>query len=162
MFFLIFFSLSLILYFSGFVLCFTENSNIITSFFGFGVLLLTILINLGMILEYIEKKVNPKIYLKKIDLEKKLYKELGNLEIDSAKKIIETKENILENKSKGSKIRNFYFKYIKKEINEKEIAEKVLSAIIRDKEIKEKKLAKKENKKMKELADKKEIKIISM
>lgn len=115
-----------------------------------------------MILEYIEKKVNPKIYLKKIDLEKKLYKELGNLEIDSAKKIIETKENILENKSKGSKIRNFYFKYIKKEINEKEIAEKVLSAIIRDKEIKEKKLAKKENKKMKELADKKEIKIISM
>lgn len=161
MFFLIFFLLSLILYFSGFVLCF-GHSNIVSIFFGTAILLFTSLINLGMILEYIEKKVNPKIYLKKIDLEKKMYKELGNLDVDSAKKIIEKKENILENKSKGSKIRNFYFKYIRKEINEKEIAEHVLSKIIHDKEIKEKKILRKENKRIKELESKKEIKIISI
>lgn len=162
MYFLIYFLSLLTLYLSGLALCFTNNSNIISIIIGSIILLIALSLTIIMISEYIKEKSNSEIHIKKINLERKLYKELGNLDIDSAKKIIDTKENSLKDKSKMSEIREFYFKYIKKEINEKEIAEKVLSAIIRDKEIKEKKLAKKENKKMKELADKKEIKIISM
>lgn len=162
MYFLIYFLSLLTLYLSGLALCFTNNSNIVSIIIGSIILLIAFSLTMIMISEYIKEKSNPEIHIKKINLERKLYKELGNLDIDSAKKIIDTKENSLKDKSKMSEIREFYFKYIKKEINEKEIAEKVLSAIIRDKEIKEKKLAKKENKKMKELADKKEIKIISI
>lgn len=162
MYFLIYFLSLLTLYLSGLVLCFTNNSNIGSIIIGSIILLIALSLTIIMISEYIKEKSNPEINIKKINLERKLYKELGNLDIDSAKKIIDTKENSLKDKSKMSEIREFYFKYIKKEINEKEIAEKVLSSIIRDKEIKEKKLAKKENKKMKELADKKEIKIISI
>ncbi len=161
MYFLIYFLLLLTLYIAGLVLCFVE-SNIISIFFGIGILILTVLFNLLMIAEYIKNKSRYKINDKIYKLEKELYKELGNVEIDSAKKLIESKENILENKSKGSKIRNFYFKYIRKEINEKEIAEHVLSKIIHDKEIKEKKILRKENKRIKELESKKEIKIISI
>lgn len=162
MFLLISFLISITLYIAGAALCFTGNSNFITYFFGFGVLLLTSLINLGMILEYIKRKTNPEIYRKKINLQRKLYKELGNVDIETAKKIIDSKENILDKKSGNSKLRNFYFKYIRKEINEKEIAEHVLSKIIHDKEIKEKKILRKENKRIKELESKKEIKIISI
>ena len=153
--------LLLTLYLSSLVLCFA-GSNILTIFFGIVILILTVLFNLLMIAEYIKNKSKHKIADKIYKLEKELYKELGNVDIDSAKKLIESKENILDNKSKGSKIRNFYFKYIKKEINEKEIAEHVLSKIIHDKEIKEKKILRKENKRIKELESKKEIKIISI
>lgn len=162
MYFLIYFLSLLTFYFLGLALCFTNNSNIITIIIGSIVLLIALSLTIVIISEYIKDKSNPEIYRKTINLERKLYKELGNLDIDSAKKIVETKENSLLNKSKYSEIREFYFKYIKKEINEREIAEKVLSSIIIDKEIKEKKRVKKENKKMKELEDKKEIKIISM
>ena len=162
MFLLISFLISITLYIAGAALCFTEASNFITSFFGFGVLLLTSLINLGMILEYIKRKTNPEIYRKKINLQRKLYKELGNVDIETAKKIIDSKENMLDKKSGNSKLRNFYFKYIRKEVNEKEIAKKVWSDIVRDKEIKEKKRVRKENKKLKELEDQKEIKVISI
>ncbi len=99
------------------------------------------------------------------EIEKKLYKELGKLSIEEAEKLIESKENKLEKESKDSKIKNFYLKYVKLYVNEKEIAERIFKNILKGREIKEIKKAKKEEKKKintYELEEDKKIKIISM
>lgn len=131
-----FFHLSAMTSFSGFVLfrcCFSEDAGTISIIFGFLLISMTLFYNLINIKEYIQEYQEHQEYSIKyihIQLENYFYEKFKYLDINSAQKIVDKTENTLTNKAQNSRIRKFYFKYIKLEVDKKDIAEKVLQSII--------------------------------
>lgn len=129
-----FFHLLFITSFNVFVIfkcCFSEDAGTISIVSGCFLILITFFYNLIHIKEYIQEYRKHSIQYINIQFENYFYEKFKYLDVNSAQKIVNETENTLTNKAQNSRIRKFYFKYIKLEVDKKDIAEKVLQSLIK-------------------------------